>query len=362
MKPSIDEMHRQPADTFNGTGNWFPENLALIRSRIQEHAPGSGQAGGVAVFDFDNTCIFRDVGQAVFRYQVMHLRYRIPPGAFAGLLPSQEIHLAGRPMVAVTSALVDAYERLWPLIGAGEQDKARLMPEYRLFTALLLWFTDKARRDERLGPSYVLPFMGKMLAGHSLPDLRDLAAEVLAATMAEPLTEQTFAIDLPGPLGRIKAGYPEGLHAHREMDALMRMLAQAGIDSYIVSASTEWLVAEAVRRLGFPVSEDRIFGIRVHVDDLGLLTTENAKDYPVTFRQGKADIIHRFIAKIPVLVAGDADTDYEMLTLPEIPIRILINRNQRGLISTLYQDPRFLLQGLDLHSGRFRPHRESIPA
>ena len=60
-----------------------------------------------------------------------------------------------------------------------------------------------------------------------------------------------------------------------------------------------------------------------------------------------------------VLVAGDADTDYEMLTLPEVDIRLLVNRNQTGLISTLYQDPRILLQGLDQATGRFRPFRES---
>nr|WP_275888418.1 haloacid dehalogenase-like hydrolase [Desulfobulbus alkaliphilus] len=146
------------------------------------------------------------------------------------------------------------------------------------------------------------------------------------------------------------------------MDDLMRMLAQAGIDSYVISASTEWLVAEAIQQLGFPVPEERIFGIRVRIDDQGLLTADNVADYPVTFREGKAEIIRRFIARPLILVAGDADTDYEMLTLPDVPVRILINRNQPGLISSLYQDPRILLQGLDLRSGRFRPHRESIPA
>ncbi|MBM9536015.1 haloacid dehalogenase-like hydrolase [Desulfobulbus alkaliphilus] len=362
MKPRQNEMHRQPADSISEPRNWHPGNLSTIRGTIQEHILGSGRQEAVAVFDFDNTCIFRDVGQAVFRYQMLHLRYRIPPGAFAALLPDREIHLTGRPLAVITTALIDAYEYLWAFIGSGEQDKARLTTEYRLFTTLLLWFADQARRDERLGPSYVLPFMGKMLAGHSLTDLRALAREVLTATTAEPLTKQTLTMDLPAPLGHIAASYSQGLHAHREMDDLMRMLAQAGIDSYVISASTEWLVAEAIQQLGFPVPEERIFGIRVRIDDQGLLTADNVADYPVTFREGKAEIIRRFIARPLILVAGDADTDYEMLTLPDVPVRILINRNQPGLISSLYQDPRILLQGLDLRSGRFRPHRESIPA
>jgi phosphoserine phosphatase len=362
MRSRQNQMHRQPADIISESGHWYPANLASIHSTIEEHTRGSDPSGAVAVFDFDNTCIFRDVGQAVFRYQMQHLRYRISPDALAAVLPGQEILLAGRPMAAITSTLVDAYERLWPLIEANRQNSVRQMQEYRVFTTLLLWFTDQARRDERLGPAYVLPFMGRMLAGHSLADLRALACEVLTAIMAEPLTEQKLTIDLPAPLGHLEAGYPMGLHAHREMDELMRMLARAGIDSYVISASTEWLVVEAVRQLGFPVPEDRIFGIRVHIDDQHLLTTEKAADYPITFRQGKTEIINRFIARPLILVAGDADTDYEMLTLPDVPVRILINRNQRGLISTLYQDPRILLQGLDLRNGRFRPHRESIPA
>ncbi|MDR2548819.1 MAG: hypothetical protein LBD10_01240 [Desulfobulbus sp.] len=61
-----------------------------------------------------------------------------------------------------------------------------------------------------------------------------------------------------------------------------------------------------------------------------------------------------------MLVAGDADTDYEMLTLPEVDIRLLLNRRQRGLIATLYEDRHVLVQGLDLATGRFRPARESI--
>ncbi len=161
------------------------------------------------------------------------------------------------------------------------------------------------------------------------------------------------------PLGPIQASHPLGLQPHPEMLSLMHRLQGLGIDCAILSASTEWLVEEAARLLGFPVAPERIFGIRVALDARGRLTTGDPDDYPVTYRQGKAEVIRRFLPGRPVLVAGDADTDYEMLTLPEVDIRLLVNRNQSGLISTLYQDPRILLQGLDQATGRFRPFRES---
>ncbi len=353
-------MQPQEDDTLGEAGNWSPENLALIRTKLQEVSRQNPSAEPVAVFDFDNTCIFRDVGQAVFSYQLRYLRYRITPDQLAALLPTAPETLAERPMDAVISALMDAYRRLWPLITAHEHAKAKLSSAYRMFTTLLLWFTDKARRDECLGPRYVLPFMGKLLAGYSPAELRKLAAEVVTVAMTEPLMETTLAFDAPAPLGRIEASYPLGLHAHQEMKSLMHRLQQQGVDCYVVSASTEWLVEGAVQLLGFPVAPDHIFGIRVDLNDQGFLTTDDPEAYPVTFREGKAEIIRRFIAGTPILVAGDADTDFEMMTLPEVAVRLLINRNQTGLISTLYQDPGILLQGLDLRTGRFRPSRESL--
>jgi len=361
MNSSANQMPPPTADPLEGTGNWFPPNLALITARLPPH-PGHGSAATrpVAVFDFDNTCVFRDVGQAVFRYQLLHLRYGLEPEALAGILPSLEGELAGRPLTLVTATLIASYRRLWPLISDHRQAEARRLPEYRLFTTLLLWFVDQARRDERLGPRFVLPFMGKLLAGQSLAQLRQLAAEVVIAAQTEPLTEETLEWDGPESLGHLAASYPLGLHAFPEMQALMQRLQRQGIDCYVVSASTEWLVEEAVRLLDFPVAPDHIFGIRVQVDDRGVLTTADATSYPITFRAGKAEIISRFIPGTPVLVAGDADTDFEMLTLPAVAVRLLLNRNQSGLISTLYQDPAILLQGLDLRTGRFRPWRESI--
>jgi phosphoserine phosphatase len=360
MKSTGKTTQQQTTSSLNAEGNWFPNNLALINSRIKEISPATTRPQPVAIFDFDNTCIFRDVGQAVFRYQLLHLRYHISPDQLEAILPATPATLAGRPLTTVIASLLAAYRQLWPLIVRNEGEKARQLPEYRLFTALLLWFTDMARKDAQLGPRYVLPFMGKLLAGQSLPELQQLAADVLDSVMAEPLTEETITFEAPEPLGRIETSYPLGLHAQQEMKGLMQKLQDRGIACYVVSASTEWLVEEAVRLLKFPVNKERIFGIRVSMDAGGLLTTQDPESYPITFREGKTEIIRQFIKGTPILVAGDADTDFEMLTLPEVAIRLLINRNQTGLISTLYDEPDILLQGLDLQTGLFRPFRESI--
>ena len=353
--------HQQGAAGTLADGNWYPDNLARIQQTLAGLRQQIAAHPRVAVFDFDNTCVFRDVGQAVFFHQLTGLQYRLSPEHFCELLPTGLSDLAGRPMAMITEALTSAYQALWPCMGQGRgRDSAQ--PDYQMFTTLLLWFTDQARKDERLGPRYVLPFMGKLLAGYTLAELRQFAVTVIDKAMQEPLTKQTLAYDAGPRLGELSASHSLGLHAQTEMRQLMQLLGQHDVTCYVVSASTEWLVEEAVKRLGFPVAANCVYGIRVALDAGEVLTTQSPSDYPVTFREGKAAIINRFIPGEPVLVAGDADTDYEMLTLPDVPLRLLINRNQRGLISSLYEDPRILLQGLDLHTGRFRPHRQSIAA
>ncbi|MCL2790543.1 MAG: haloacid dehalogenase-like hydrolase [Desulfobulbus sp.] len=360
MPTSPSSLSSQAATDTDDAGNWFPENLAQINERLIQIAARPASVKPVAVFDFDNTCIFRDVGQAVFCHQLRHLHYRLTPEQLAVILPSPEGQLADQPLAAIITTLIDTYRTLFPLLLTGRNAQARLLPQARLFTSLLLWFTVQARKDKRLGAGYVLPFMAKLLAGFTATELRFLAMDVVQAAAAEPLDMETLAIEAPEPIGHIETSYPRGMHPHPEMLALMHRLAGMGIERYVISASAEWLVEGAVEWLGFPVPTDHIFGIRVRLDVGEVLTIGDHAGYPLTYRAGKNEIIDRWIGACPVLVAGDADTDYEMLTLPGIDIRLLLNRKQHGLIASLYEDPRILLQGLNLTTGRFRPARESI--
>ena len=341
-------------------GNWFTGNLDRIHRTLDAIQTATGSPRPAAVFDFDNTCVFRDVGQAVFRMQLTGLRYRLRPEELAAILPSGQEEIGGKPLAAATSMLIESYTVLWPLIDAGEHARAMAMPQYGLFTTPLLWLTAAARRDARFGSAFVLPFMGRLLAGYTVAEVRRFAAEVLTAAQAEPLAEERLRTEAPAPVGRIEAGLPTGLQVHAEMRQLMHTLGDRGIDCVVISASTEWVVQEAVRLLGFPVAENHIFGIRVGLDSAGRLTTADPDDYPVTYRQGKVEIIDRFVKRTPLLIAGDADTDYEMLTLPGVALRLLINRNLTSLIATLYADSEILHQGLDLRTGRFRPFRETV--
>jgi hypothetical protein len=139
---------------------------------------------------------------------------------------------------------------------------------------------------------------------------------------------------------------------------------------FVITASLEPIVQGAAAVWRAPVDSPRIFGMRLATDGDTLLP-EPAPHYPITYRGGKVEAIERFLPGKPVLVAGDHNTDYEMLTaFPQTRIRLVINRNVSGDIRRLYdaarQDPgdgpRTLLQGRDENRASFRPAQETVPA
>jgi len=156
------------------------------------------------------------------------------------------------------------------------------------------------------------------------------------------------------------------------MQDLMRALNAAGVEVFVVSAGAEWVVEAAAEVLRYPVDREHVYGMRVVEGADGRLTTDVAphETYPVTFRQGKADLVSRVLGRPALLVAGDAMTDYEMLTgLPETEISLVINRNKGGQMVELYRralqpasgERRVLLQGRDENRSRFRKARETVP-
>ncbi|MCG2810880.1 MAG: hypothetical protein L6428_05425 [Candidatus Aminicenantes bacterium] len=55
--------------------NWNQRNFDALNEFLAGVRPGE-----LAVFDWDNTCIFGDIGEAVFRHQALHLEFKFNPG------------------------------------------------------------------------------------------------------------------------------------------------------------------------------------------------------------------------------------------------------------------------------------------
>lgn len=342
------------------TGGWAPANHRILNfwlDYLQGHPEVSAMA---AVLDFDNTCIYRDIGKAVLRFQLAGLHFRLSPEQLAVLIADDHGSIGGKPLTLVRNRILELYGKLWPFIRKNRQREGGRQPEYEEFRNLFLWYCVEAGKEKRLGPQYTLPLMARLLAGYSIDEVEDLTCHALSNVLHEPVAEETRRVNCCASIGTIEVEHATGLRVHTEMVDLMDQLRLCGIRCCIVSASTEWVVKAAAKYFVLPVDQENIFGVRVQIAGDGHLTANLPDDYPVTYRAGKVRVINEMICAAPVIVVGDAVTDYEMLKIENVPVRMLINHNKSGMISTLYNDPQILLQGLDKTTGFFRPHRETL--
>ena len=95
---------------------------------------------------------------------------------------------------------------------------------------------------------------------------------------------------------------------------------KAGIAVYIVSGSfQDAVLAGSDGRYGVAFPAENVFGIHMKHDAQGRLAGWADDRFPLPWAEGKPDVIRRQIAvrhhgKAPILVAGDANGDYAMLT------------------------------------------------
>jgi len=268
-------------------GHWAPENRAAIEELIRGVEPGD-----LCVFDFDNTVLCDDIGEASFGYLA----------GPSGPLPK----LRGRPGEALYADYLKLFET----------------PEGALL----------AEDEEGLhGRAYT--WLVQIAKGLSPQDL----IEAAKATMTSPPSA-------PVKLGQHSIPRP---FIRPEVASLIAALRRAGARVAVVSASNvwavRWMVAEQLNpALGDPalaIPPEDVVGITCFLKDAkGQLLSDRmlladpryAKLDPARLRElrisdeivvpvsayaGKvATIITRFAAaKAPLLACGDSGNDYPML-------------------------------------------------
>ncbi len=205
---------------------------------------------GVAVFDFDDTCIEGDLGDAVFQH-----------AAEAGTLTAD---LPGLP------------------------------PE----PAPDDWLTAADRVLAEHGPEVGYPFFVQAFAGWSVEAFREHARDVLAREQVAPRGRRSLEMH------RVRSG----IRYREPVVRLARRLRDAGWDLWIVSGTAQWAVEVGVEPLG--VAAGRVCGQRVEVHD-GQLTAVPVR--PTVFGEGKVEVLRERLDAPPDLAVGDSPNDTQML-------------------------------------------------
>lgn len=310
--------------------NWVPSNHDALTKLIAD--PHS--AAGAAVFDWDNTCIFNDVGDATFRWQLDQLLFRLPPDAMHHMLVDRIGTVTqlgtGVALAHFASDIRTAYAALWPSIKLGQAHAVRHTPAHFDFRAKLGALYHQMVQTPDIGAAFAYSWLTQWYGGFTAAEVQELARNAAQAAHREPIGEATWQAASPGRTGLQTWTHRTHVAPHPEMRDLFSALGRAHIPTWVVTASYEPIVHAVAALWHYPIPPTQILGMRLQHSAQGTALPYPAQHYPATYRQGKVDVIERFVGAPPILVAGDAMTDYEMLTYHPASCRLVINRNSQA--------------------------------
>lgn len=294
-------------------GKWAPE----VRESLNNLMANPGK-DAYAVFDFDKTSIVHDISQALWVYQIEHLRYAdAPTHDFLDGIPSPEeqMGVTGLSYAEMGRAMSAEYETLKSRLDGGESiEDIRKSDEYLDFRARMNIFLTKM--DEQYGSWISYLWQPGLLAGFT----RAEADALIRDAISEHLGIELLAVERwTSPDGRWSGDVQRGIWVSPEMKDLYKCLEEAGIDVYICSASLEMIVEVLAcdADLGFGIEPERVFGLRFVPGDI--IVPEFDSEYKQPNKEGKIDCIKAYMAPSyggadPLLLAGDSNGDVPMLT------------------------------------------------
>ncbi|MER7170736.1 haloacid dehalogenase-like hydrolase [Streptomyces mesophilus] len=321
---------------------WHADNKARLQSLMDEYgACGDGRGRRpVAVFDWDNTVIKNDVGDATMFWMLRNGRINAP---YKNDWHTTSRYLTDDAAIALRQACPETN-------GALPTDKNTACADEILSVyADGGTTTGKAafagHDHRRMEPSYA--WLAQLTRGRTAHQVQEFAAAARRENLAAPIgTKQRVGTkDVTG-----------WVRYYDQQRDLIRALRRAGFDVWISSASPEPVVEVWARGVG--IAPDRVIGIR-NVTEHGRLTRHlkgcgtvaDGDDSMITYIDGKRCWINQEVygmqgaaaervqpaERRPVFAAGDSDTDVSFLR-DATALRLVINRNKAELMCRAYDD------------------------
>lgn len=347
-----------------------------------------------AVFDWDNTSIIQDIGEATFTYQISNLVFKMTPeqfdSAIRSTLPADDFkdefrNKAGESVNIdrIAKDLLSDYKVLYDQYEGMKGDKAlsevKELDEYKDFSAKLRYLYEAVGGSFSSDISY--PWVTYLFTGMTSEDVQELSRKSIDYALNDELKKETWEspATLLGEAGQVSVTFKRGVRSVKEMQNLYKTLMDNGIDVYICSASHVDVVIPFAsdEKYGYNIPVDHIFGMQLKKDTSGLIQAEYNTNYAQTQGEGKTETIKKLIAtshgeKDPILIAGDSNGDYAMLKdFSDLKMGIIFNllrdpEKGVGLLAKeavrTYEnkDAVYFLQGRDENKGELRQGRETI--
>ncbi|WP_227764615.1 hypothetical protein [Zhaonella formicivorans] len=321
---------------------WQPEVKAALQNLLEK---AQNKSNPYAVFDWDNTCIYGDVTETLFIYQIDNLRYKLTPWEFSGILSiALKDNFSGESPVEkhaeqISSDLLEDYTFLYEHYIVNQKmslEKIRETEEFNDFKAKMFYFylliNDHAfTKDSFLWMMYLYSNMTAI-------ELENLSKESIDFNLHAERKCHLLSSSpaLSKKTGVLSAHYTGGLRINPLVVHLFQELKAKGIGVYVCSASAKEVLIPLVtyQQYGYALPQDHLLAVRLDRDSCNVLQPRIDEAYPITFKTGKMQAIEQFlVSKLgtePMLVAGDSTGDYYMMTgFPGLELALVMLRSHQ---------------------------------
>ncbi|MEU9720778.1 haloacid dehalogenase-like hydrolase [Streptomyces sp. NPDC047976] len=327
---------------------WHGDNQARLQQlidrygRCNPHRPG--RAKPVAVFDWDNTVVKNDVGDATMFWLLRNGKIRQPADWKA-----TSRHLTPAAAQALTAACGPLARPGTPLptgtpAGAACADEINAVYGTAATRTGTAAFAGWDRRTTE--PGYA--WLAQLTQGWTAREIRAFAAAARTENLAAPI----------GTKQQVGTGTATGwVRYYDQQRDLVDKLRRAGFDVWISSASPQPVVEVWARGVGIDAAH--VIGIRNTTTRDGRLTAHlqgcgsvpDGADTMITYIDGKRCWINQEVfgvrgraaeevqpaARRQVFAAGDSDTDITFLR-DATALRLVLNRNKNELMCRAYDN------------------------
>ncbi|MEV6678244.1 haloacid dehalogenase-like hydrolase [Streptomyces erythrochromogenes] len=329
---------------------WYGDNQARLQQLIDRYGRCDpyrpGRAKPVAVFDWDNTVVKNDVGDATMFWLLRNSRIRQPAGGDWSTTSRFLTPAAARALADACRALARPGTPLptGTPAGAGCADEINAVYGTAATRTGAAAFAGWDRRT--MEPGYA--WLPQLMQGWTAREIRGFAAAARTENLAAPV----------GATQRVGTGLATGwVRYYDQQKDLINSLGKAGFDIWISSASPQPVVEVWAEGVG--IDADHVIGIRNTTTRGGAYTTRlqgcgsvrDGADTMITYIDGKRCWINKEIfgvrgpaaeriqpaARRQVFAAGDSDTDISFLR-DATALRLVVNRNKNELMCRAYDD------------------------
>ncbi|MDR3048913.1 MAG: haloacid dehalogenase-like hydrolase [Elusimicrobiota bacterium] len=379
-------------------GNWDTNTRAQIQKMITLNGNTSktydANKKPYAVFDWDQTCIFNDTEEALFRYMIQNVLFKATPKEFAKALKEgipdtkkafdKEFNNKAGKSINLDLMSADLEKDYKFIYDNYINNKKLSLADLQKTNEFLDWRAKFAMLYEAVGGTFSAdvsyPWVLYFFVGMTPAEVAAVSEASNDQAFKDPIGKFTWASPdaLPGKAGVVSYSYKSGLRIQREMSDLMAVMRANGIDVYVCSASHEQVVKvfAGLAKYGYNVPAENVIGMKTKIQNGKYLAEyDYSNGYPQTQGKGKTTAITQILVKKygydPIFIASDSSGDYNMATeFTGTQLTLMINRlyaNTYGKLGLLAYGalqkgiaPRYVLQGRDENKGQFRPSIATI--